>query len=292
MNSLIIQERPIIPVFKNLLFGTAGIPKSSPVQSTIGAIQHYGELGLDCLEIETVKGWKIGSDLAKRINREAKNQNIRLSIHAPYFVNLNSNDEGKRLLSQERLLYSARMAALCSAESVIFHPGYYGRFSSKESFIRIKKGIEEVVSLIIKDRLPVILRPETMGKKSQFGSFEEILFLCREVEGILPCIDFSHIHAREGKANSYLEFYRMLNKMRKKLGDKSLKNIHIHISGAEYNEKGEMKHINLEESDFLYDEWIQVLKDFEVKGMLICESPNLEKDTLMLQKLYGKQKGE
>lgn len=287
MNFSIHQERPITLASKKLLFGTAGIPKSSPVQSTLGAISHIVHLGLDCLEIETVKGWDLRSDLARKIGKEARDQGIHLSLHAPYYINLNSKDEGKRLTSQERLLHSARMASLCGAKSVIFHPGYYGKSSLTDSFQKIKKGLQEVVSLIKKDRIPITLRPETMGKKSQFGSFEEILFLCREVDGIYPCIDFSHIHAREGKFNSYLEFYRMLKKLRKKLGDQALKNIHIHISGCEYNDKGEMKHIDLEDSDFRYDEWIQVLKDFELEGTVICESPNLEQDAVMLKKLFS-----
>jgi deoxyribonuclease-4 len=125
-----------------------------------------------------------------------------------------------------------------------------------------------------------------MGKKRQFGSLEEVLLLCREIDGVQPCVDFSHIHARSGKANTYLEFHRILMKIGKKLGEKALKNMHIHISGSVYNDKGEMKHVNLEESDFLFDEWIQALKDFDVRGIVICESPEQDKDALMLKYLY------
>jgi deoxyribonuclease-4 len=130
------------------------------------------------------------------------------------------------------------------------------------------------------------MRPETMGKKSQFGSLEEILFLCQDVEGLLPCIDFSHLYAREGKAKTYLHFNRTLTKIEKKLGKEALKNMHIHISGIAYNEKGELKHLMLNEGDFRYDDWIQALKDQGVAGMVICESPDQEKDALMLKKLY------
>jgi len=130
------------------------------------------------------------------------------------------------------------------------------------------------------------LRVETMGKKTQFGSLEEILMLCQEIDGLLPCIDFSHIHARDGKANKYAEFQRILRKTEKKLGREALRKLHIHISGAAYTEKGEMKHIDLQDSDFRYDEWIQALQDMDVEGMVICESPNLERDALMLKNLY------
>ncbi len=269
-----------------LLFGTAGVPHSSPETSSLAGISHVAHLGLDCIEIEFVKGVKMGSDTAKKIAESAQKLGIRLSVHAPYYVNLNSPDKGKWLVSQERILNSARLAALCGAQNVVFHCGYYGTDSPEDAFRNIKQGLKEIVSILKSERTPVSLRAETMGKKGQFGSLEEILFLCREIDGLFPCIDFSHIHAREGKVNSYLEFYRILTKISKKLGKESLSNLHIHISGVEYSTKGEIKHLNLKESDFKYDEWIQVLKDLDVKGMVICESPIQEQDAVMLKDLY------
>ena len=276
----------MISTSSHLLFGTAGVPQSAPGTSTLSGIQQVSRLGLDCLEIELVRGIKTGSDMARRINDEAQRLNVNLSVHAPYYINLNSSEEGKILSSQERLLSSARLAELCGAKSLVFHPGYYGKGKPEEAFATIKKRIKEVVSILKSERNSVVIRPEVMGKKSQFGSLEEILFLCREVDGIMPCIDFSHIQAREGKVNNYLDFYRILKKIEKKLGSAALENLHIHISGAEYNTKGEMKHLNLKDSDFRYDEWIQALKDFDVKGMVICESPDQDTDAIMLKRLH------
>jgi deoxyribonuclease-4 len=271
---------------KKLLFGTAGVPLSAFPSSTLAGIQKIAQMGLECLEIEFVKGVKMGTDLAQKIKEKAKALNVALSVHAPYYVNLNSAEEGKRLASQERILSSARMAEICGAKSVVFHAGYYGRVGPEKAFQTIKAGLKEIVSILRSDRTPVILRPETLGKRTQFGSLEDILYLCREVDGILPCIDFCHIHAREGKANSYSEFHRILKKIEKKLGSKAIKNMHIHISGVDYNDKGEKKHLNLKDSDFRFDEWIQALKDFGVEGTIICESPNLEQDAMMLKNLF------
>lgn len=274
------------PASKNLLFGTAGVPQSTSPQSTLAAIQEISQLGLDCLEIEFVKGVKMGNDTCQKIRERAEELTVSLSVHAPYYVNLNSAEQGKRLSSQERLLSSARMAEKCGAKSMVFHCGYYGKSSPEETYETVKNGLKEVISILRSERNPVTLRPETMGKKTQFGSLEETLFLCRDLEEILPCIDFSHIHAREGKINSYSEFTRVLKKIEKKLGSSAVKKMHIHVSGVEYGTIGEIKHLPLNESDFRFDEWIQALKDYEVEGSVICESPNLEQDALMLKKLY------
>jgi len=275
---------------KKLLFGTAGIPDSAPQTSSLSALSHIHQLDLDCLEVEFVRGVKIRNDTAAKIREKAMALDIRLSVHAPYYVNLNSPEQGNRLQSHDHLLRSARMGHLCGAKCVVFHSGYYGGSTPEQTYNVIKKELREVLSVLKSERNPVILRIETMGKRSQFGSLDEVLSLCQEVESLEPCLDFSHIYAREGKANSYLDFHRILKKVEKRLGRSALENIHIHISGIDYNQKGEVKHLNLEESDFHYDEWVEALKDLEVKGMVICESPGRETDARMLKELYRSYK--
>ena len=274
------------PVFKRLLFGTAGVPLSTPASTTLAAIDHIKKLGLDCLEVEFVKGVKMGNDKAREIGQRAAALGIRLSVHAPYYINLNSPEEGKRLSSQERLIASARLAQTLGAKSLVFHSGYYGLDSPEQTFSRIKAGLRNVISILRSEQNSVALRIETMGKKTQFGSLDEAFRLCRELDGLLPCLDFSHIHAREGGENSYRHFVRILQKVEKKLGRPSLENVHIHISGVLYSDRGEIKHLDLERSDFRFDDWLQALKDLRVAGTIICESPNLESDALMLKNLY------
>jgi deoxyribonuclease IV len=269
-----------------LLFGTAGVPESTVGRSTLEGVRRVAEMGLDCLEVEFVQGVKMNLDTAAGIRAEAERLGIALSVHAPYWVNLNSVEPGKRLASQERLVHAARLGRALGARNIVFHAGFYGRSTPEQTFAAIREGLEEVVSILRQERSPVIMRPETMGKRAQFGSLEEVLFLCREVEGLCPCIDFSHLYAREGRANSYPQFHRILTKVAKKLGDRALKDMHIHISGVLFNEKGELKHLNIKESDFRYDDWIQALKHFGVCGLVICESPRQDMDALMLKKLF------
>jgi len=126
-----------------------------------------------------------------------------------------------------------------------------------------------------------------MGKPSEFGTPDEIFNLCTELEGLAPCLDFAHWHARTGKFNSYPEFAALLLQVKERLGRAALDDIHIHVSGIAYGLKGEIRHLNLKESDFQYVEFLQALNDYEVKGLVICESPNLEEDALLLQATYN-----
>jgi deoxyribonuclease-4 len=274
---------------KKLLFGTAGIPHATPTDSSLAALDQIMRLKLDGMEIEFVKGAKMGTDTAQAIRDKAARLGIALSVHAPYFINLNSADQGKRLMSRERLLNSARLARACGARSLVFHAGYYGQDPAEKALETIKAELKEILSILRAEKSAVVLRIETMGKRSQFGSFDEVLSLCRALEGLQPCLDFSHIYAREGKVNSYDGFRRILSKVRKKLGEKALHDVHIHISGADFNDKGEIRHINLADSDFRAEDWIRALREFGTRGLVICESPNLEEDALWLKDLYRSQ---
>ena len=146
---------------------------------------------------------------------------------------------------------------------------------------------EEVLNQLKQENNQVWIRPEVMGKPSQFGTVEEILHLCQELEGVAPCLDFAHWHARTGAFNSYREFAAVLQQVDDWLGRAALDDMHLHVSGIHYGAKGERNHLNLRESDLNYIELLQALRDYEVKGLLICESPNLEEDALLLQETYN-----
>ncbi len=270
-----------------LLFGTAGTPHSARPKTTIDGIERIAELGLSCMEIEFVQGVRMSEASARLVADVAAREGIKLSAHAPYFMNLNAHELEKIRASQDRLLQTARIASLCGANSIVFHTAFYLGDSPGEVYNRVKKYLEETLNQLRQENNRVWIRPEVMGKNSQFGTVEEILNLCTELEGLAPCIDFSHWHARAGIFNSYQEFASILLRIKERLGRAALDDMHIHVSGIRYGGKGEIKHLNLEESDLQYVELLQALRDYEVKGLVICESPNLEDDALLLQETYN-----
>jgi len=266
-----------------LLFGTAGIPLSTWPQTTIDGINRVAELGLDCMELEFVQGVYLKEEDAILVAEAAKKAGIRLSAHAPYFLNFNAHEPRKLRASQGILLKTTRIASICGAESVVFHAGFYLGDPPQETYQTIRKYLAEVVAKMKEEDIRLWLRPEASGKGSQFGSLEEILELCAELKGTAPCIDFAHLHARSGRLNSYPEFTAVLEQLKVRLGDDALKNMHLHISGIEYSARGERKHLGLQESDLQYNELLRALKDYNAKGTVICESPNQESDALLLK---------
>ncbi len=270
-----------------LLFGTGGAPHSARIRSTISGIERIAELGLGCMEIEFVQGVKMGEQTAIQVSEAAAKRGVKLSAHAPYFMNFNAREPEKIKASQSRLLQTAHIASLCGAESIVFHAAYYLGDPPDKVYNRVKNYLRETLNLLKREDKRVWIRPETAGAISEFGTLDEVLNLCSELEGLAPCIDFSHRHARTGRFNSYPEFASILLQIKDCLGKTALDDMHIHVSGIDYGDKGERKHLNLKESDFQYTELLRALKDYDAKGIVICESPNLEEDALLLQATYN-----
>jgi deoxyribonuclease-4 len=269
-----------------LLFGTGGTPHSSNTASTIDGIKRIAELGLGCMEMEFVRGVKMGEAGARLVAKTAQSEGVKLSAHAPYYINLNAREPEKIAASQQRILQTARIAAICGAQSIIFHAAYYLGDPQGKTYQTVKKHLAEVMNQLKKENNPVRVRPEVMGKPSEFGTLDEVLNLCTELEGVGICMDFAHWHAFNGASNSYAEFAAILRQIQQRLGEKAIRDMHIHLSGIAYGTKGEIKHLDLKESDLQYVELLRALKDYQARGLVICESPNLEQDALLLQETY------
>ena len=270
-----------------LLFGTGGAPHSAKSPSTIDGIERIAELGLGCMEMEFVQGVRMGEASAHLIRETAIKAGVKLSAHGPYFINLNAREPEKIRASQDRILQTARIASICGAESITFHAAFYLDDPPEKTYDTVKKYLKEIMEQLERENNRVWVRPEIMGKSSQFGTIEEILNLSSELEGVAPCLDFAHWHARDGKSNSYQEFASVLEQVEQRLGRVALDNMHIHVSGIYYGKKGELKHLNLKESDFQYAELLKALRDYDARGIVICESPNLEEDAFLLQATYN-----
>ena len=236
-----------------LLFGTGGIPHSTPKPANIiNGLKRLAELGLGVTEMEFVYGVRMTEPETAQVAAAAQKYKIKLTAHAPYYINLNAHENDKLVASQDRLMQTARIASLCGANSIAFHTAFYLQDDPREVYNRVKKLLAGMIADIKRQSTYLWLRPELMGKNSQFGTLDELLNLSSEVEGIAPCIDFAHLHARTGKYNSYYEFKSALNQVEKRLGRSALNNLHIHLSGIKYSASGELNHLNLRESDTNY----------------------------------------
>lgn len=269
-----------------LKFGTGGTPNSTKPRTIIDGVERISELGLDCMELEFVRGRFPGRETCRNIAKAGVECDVSLTAHGPYYINLNADEQDKREASRTRVLNTARFGSLSGAESITFHAGFYLKETPETVAETIYNELTALCGQIGDLPSPPMVCPETTGKPTQFGSLEELLNLAAGIDGCGLCIDWSHLHARSGENNTEKEFQRILDRVRDTLGKDALSRIHMHISGIEFSQKGEKRHLNLEESDMQYRELLAVLKDNDVGGWLICESPSLEDDALIMKTHY------
>jgi len=270
-----------------LLFGTAGIPISTQPHNTIDGIKQVRKLGLGCMELEFVRQVHITKQKAPEVKKTAEESKILLTCHGQYYINLNSSDKEKKKASEERVLNAARIAWLCGAKSVTFHAAYLGGMERTRVYDAVKESLQKIAETLKDESNKIEIRPELTGKTSQFGDLDELIKISQEIEQVWPCIDFAHYHARyNGKYNSHKEFAFVFEELEKGLGKEILKNMHIHMSGIKYGAKGESSHLELKDSDMNYKDLMNVFKEYKINGYVISESPNIEKDALLMKRTY------
>ncbi len=273
--------------FDRLNFLTAGMPLSTGKGSYKRAFEVLKEMDLDGMELEFVHGVRMNDATRKLVADTVKQNNFYLTAHGPFYINLNSKEDDKVDASVQRIIETALAAKDTGAFSITYHAAFYMGQDKDIVFEKVKKQTEKIIEIVEKEDIKTWIRPETTGKPTQWGDLDEIIKLSKEFKQVLPCIDFSHLHARTGGLeNTYDEFCKTLEKLASELGEYALHNFHGHLAGIEYTAKGERFHLNLEDSDMNYKELLKAMKTFGVKGVLTCESPNIEEDTKLLKDYY------
>ncbi|MEM3445626.1 MAG: TIM barrel protein [Thermoplasmata archaeon] len=259
-------------------FGPAGIP--AKCGSYEEAFEYLQQLGLNALELEFVRGARMSLERAEEVGELAERHGIKLSAHAPYFINLNSKEKEKVEKSIAHIVKTAKVASAANAMPVVVHAGYYSGKKPGEATEIITANLERCLEETGED---VVIGLETMGKVSAWGTLDEILEVCARFRNVMPVLDFAHMYARSnGKLRTEAEFEEIVKKF--EAGNYSF--MHVHMSSIAYTAKGERMHLTMEQSnepDFRVI--ARVLKRRNYPITIISESPVLEVDALKMKKI-------
>ena len=271
-------------------FGPAGVP---PMFRMLGATtadvpKLLREEGLDALEYQASR-WgakpQIKTEDAQKLGEECKKNDVRLSMHGSYFVNLSGKKEVVEA-SKQRLIAAATAADWMGAYVVVFHSGFYGKFEKDFAFKQCLTALKEISAEMKSLGLKVKLGPETMGRKFQVGNIDEIIAINQEVEATQLVIDWGHLHAlHQGAFKTVEDFRKIAEKVEEKLGTQTLRNMHCHFSKIEFSSQGEKRHHTLDEERYgpEFRMLAEVFVDFGMHPTIICESPILDIDARKMQ---------
>jgi deoxyribonuclease-4 len=261
-------------------------------KSSLDACEYLFRMGLSAYEYECTHGVRLSDAFCSSMRKSAHDYDIALSVHAPYYINLASEDEGIRAKSIMHILKSLRVAEKMGARSVVFHPGTVGELRREEAMERAEELLEEAVFQAEREGLleTVFLCPETMGKQAQLGTLAEVLRLCEISEGLRPAVDFAHIHALTGGGlRSRADFERILHKIERRLGEEVVANLHVHFSPIEYTKAGERRHRTLRDKGFGpdFEYFADILAEHDWQPTIICESAGTQdEDACIFRQIY------
>lgn len=253
--------------------------------------QWLSEMGLNAYEYQCNKGTNIKKETSEKIGDEAKKHGIRMSVHAPYYINLASTDEKVRLNSIKYILQTLQIAHWMGADRIVIHPGSLGKLTRDEAMMLALPTLAEAVRKADESGFSnITICPEVLGKINNLGSLDEVLAMCNLDERMIPCVDFGHIHARSfGGLKSYDDYCAIFNKIENFIGLERTRKLHIHFSRVEFTSAGERKHHTLEDTQYgpEFEPLARVLIEKRIEPVIICESRDrMAEDAIILKKIY------
>jgi deoxyribonuclease-4 len=256
----------------NIYFGTSGVPdnyfKSKYKKDRMYIVDWLNDLGLNAYEHLYTYGVRENLEKEKYIKQKISEYDMMLSLHSPYYIVLTSDKKETIENSQKELLKTLDKAKYFNCKRVVLHPGFTNTKEALQNFVKNFSEIDHEYKKYV--------CPESTGKKSQLGSLNDIIFICKEL-GLKPCIDFGHLHARDlGVLNNENDFQNILEKLECDLGKVVIKNLHCHFYPVAYTDKGEKVHRAVMEEDAYpkFKHFAPLIKEFNIKPVLISESHN------------------
>jgi deoxyribonuclease-4 len=260
-------------------------PSGSTTQakSTLEAVDIVADMGLTALEVNYVRGARASEETTRKVGSKADERGIALSAHAPYYVSLNSPRDEVRDSSVNHIVETARRCHWLGAPFFAVHGGTYGGREPAEATDGVVERILEVQTRMEAEGITgVRVGLETTGRQSAWGTLDEIEAVAEQVDVVIPVVDFSHVHARSGGGLKTTEDFRELVGWALDVSDCQL---YCHFQSIQYGDKGEVRHLPVDAWDPDFRRLAPVLLETECDVHLICESPLLEKEAILLRSI-------
>ena len=267
-------------------FAAAKLKKSSDIPKWV---YNYG---LDAYEYEAGRGVSGSLESFAILGEEAKKYGISLSLHAPYYISLSGVDRETRLKSVGYIMQSLAAAYVMGANTIVVHSGSAGKISREEAMSLASDTLEHVVQEVANTPYgDIAIGLETMGKKNQLGTLDEVIQLCKINKIFRPVVDFGHINAFNlGEVFKTRDDYeRVFDAIANGLGDVYANTLHCHFSKIQYTAGGEKKHLDLDDEEYgpPYEPLMEVIHRLKLSPTIICESCDyMDRDALRMKNYY------
>lgn len=263
-----------------IYIGPAGVPLSCKGRTTLEGVQHVQELGLNAMEIQFVRGIRMDEEYAVEVGELARQLGVKLGVHSPYYTNICSDDAKTIEKSMDKIAMSGYFADIMKADVVVAHTGFYTSMSKEKTFDRAVESVTMLRDYFADNKFGCKLGVEVMGKQQTFGDLDQVIDVCKAVPGVVPIVDFAHIHAR---SNGGLRTKEDFAKVLKKLDALKLKHIHSYFTGVKYTNGNELHHVPIKKGDLDFAPLVEVILENDYNITVTSVSPIVEHDAMYMK---------
>ncbi len=264
-----------------IYLGPAGVPLSCKGRTTLEGVQHVQNLGLNAMEIQFVRGIRMDEEYALEVGEMARNVGVKLSVHAPYYTNIVSDNPQTIEKSMDKIAMSGYFADIMKADTVVAHTGFYTSLSKKETWEMAVQNATQIRDYFRDNKFSCRLGLEVMGKPQCLGDLEEMVQLAQDVPDIVPVIDFAHIHAREnGGLRTKADYERVVDAL-EPLSE--MEHIHAYFTGVKYSNNTELHHVPIKKGDLDFVPLAETILERGLDITVISVSPIVEHDAMYMK---------
>lgn len=263
--------------------------RAAGYKSTTDAPAFIRSVGLDAYEYEAGNGLAASETTLSATGDAAREAGIKMSFHTPYFISLSGVDPEKRLKSIEYIRQSLDAAHLLGAGTIVVHSGSAAKISRVEAMTLAADTLKRTLDAV--DTHGVKIGLETMGKKNQLGTLDEVIELCRISPAFVPVVDFGHLNARDcgGVFKTAEDYISVFDRIGSALGSDIAMSLHCHFSKIEWTDSGERRHLTFEDRQYGpdFEPFMEAIYTLGASPTVICESAGTQaEDALAMKKYY------
>ena len=249
-------------------------------QSSVDAPRWLAGIGLTAYEISFGRGIRMTDKTAQIIGQQAATHNVKISVHAPYYINLANVANLEK--NYHYIKRSLQLLKLMGGDRLVVHTGCQMQMSRAEALQNCRNSLQIILARLRDDGMEGYwLCLETMGKYTQIGNLDEICDLCQlDPAHLMPTVDLGHMNCL---AQGRLDIRQTFDQL------KPFPQVHFHISFIEYGSKGEIRHLTLADTQYGFDLSLvmRLLHTRLGNDVVICESDSImAQDSLQLRDFY------
>ncbi len=217
----------------------------------------------------------------------AKELDVQLSLHAPYYMDLLDDGEiGDK--SYNHLKWSLIIGKAMGCKRVITHTGFY-KGTKKESMDKASNVYKEITKTFPASKGYPYVGAEVSGKSEIFGTSSELISLAKKVKTIEPILNFPHAHSQGGGSLIEMKDFETVSSEFRKYAKGDL---YTEFSGVEYRDHNEVKLTAIKHGDLKFETLAETLVESPEDMTIISSSPLLEHDSQYMYLIYLRALGK